>query len=238
MCMKKLLKKSMIYALMFSFFLQTSIVVAQPIPTRETTRPLAGNLDHIRSTSVPFQSSIVANKIKDLKIVDNEIKELDKNLVQQGFTALSGTENYHGIKQTFTEQNRTLIHEMYIQDYQKANSTDKAALVQISINGIGRSDIYSCYLIAPGGDFQQIKEYTVDNELSVVPAHSWWSCVRGKLAAATATCAASLLACSGTLSAYLLCVAAACGTAYGSASACCACNCKWYCKWAIGCCRQ
>jgi hypothetical protein len=114
----------------------------------------------------------------------------------------------------------------------------EGAVATATIRGGGNEQTYEMLLEAPGGNFRQTREYKIDND-QVVEAHSWWSAWTGCLSRDCAsTCLNSLWACTGTWTAYLWCVTAACGGCVAKCTGCATCDCSWWCRWAAGCCSQ
>jgi hypothetical protein len=112
----------------------------------------------------------------------------------------------------------------------------EGAVATATIRAGGNELTYDLLLEAPGGRFQEAREFTIVND-RVVPANSWWSAWTGCLQrSCISTCLTSLVVCSGTWAAYFWCVAAACGGCVLKCSACATCDCSWWCRWAAGCC--
>ena len=115
---------------------------------------------------------------------------------------------------------------------------DQGAVATMTIKAGSQEESYEMLLEAPGGNFRQVREYTVEGQ-RVVETHSWWSawvgCLRSRCAS---TCLNSLWACTGTWAAYFWCVVAACGGCVLRCSACATCDCSWWCRWAAGCCDR
>jgi hypothetical protein len=131
---------------------------------------------------------------------------------------------------------RTVEFELAGQSFSRGD--DEGALATAVVRG-GRNELaYHFLLEAPGGNFQQAREFAVEND-AVVEALSWWTAWTGCLSRDCAsTCLGSLLSCAGTWAAYFWCVVAACGGCVLKCAGCATCDCGWWCRWAAGCCSQ
>lgn len=128
--------------------------------------------------------------------------------------------------------------EFTIRALERGDSEDQAAIANVRMTAGENTEEYDLLIEARGGNFAQAREFRVEND-RVVPVNSWWTAARGcVLSTCSTVCIGSLVTCSGTFAAYLLCVAAACGGCWVRCAACATCNCRWWCRWAAGCCRQ
>jgi len=193
----------------------------------------------MKEKSVNINEDVLVEKYNKLHKVDKEIIALDDHLKKNGFKPLKEKKNFWGIENTYEEEDKKVVMSINIQDYEKPNSKDVAALGQIKITDGDRSDVYSFHLIAPDGKFKEAKEHKLDSDLNVIEAHSWWSCVEGYLKAnCTQEISMALITCCFVFwTGYLNCVALKMGVFFVKACACCGCNCNWWCSWAVGCCR-
>lgn len=131
-----------------------------------------------------------------------------------------------------------LEFELLFREFEKPDSQDSAAVVTVTLTAGQSTEEYNMLLVASAGNFAQAREFTMEND-QLVRANSWWTAVRDCLInKCGASCVGSLVTCSGTWSAYLLCLAARCGGCWIKCTACATCNCKWWCKWGVGCCRR
>jgi hypothetical protein len=114
----------------------------------------------------------------------------------------------------------------------------EGAIATCTVKAGKNEEIYEFFVEAPGGNFSQAREFTVEDG-EVVEADSWWSAWTGCLGRDCAsTCLGALVACTGTWAAYLWCVVAACGGCVLKCTGCATCNCGWWCRWAVGCCSH
>jgi len=226
-----------IIILMLSCFLLNSVPLfaqAKPIKRNE---PLAVEFKPFKSEV--FKGKLVAANFAKLYREDEEIIALANDLRKKGFQAQKWVYNFWGIQQTYRINDKTTTYSFYIQDYAKPNSNGLAAIGQVRAITEGRSEIYSFYLEAPDGDFNNAIEYRLDEKFMIKKADSWWSYVQGRLVADPAACEAHLVACAAaSWAGYLRCVATACGLAYTKTAACSGCGCSWWCKWGVGCCEK
>src|SRR5206468_1944864 len=56
-----------------------------------------------------------------------------------------------------------------------SKGADQGAVVMCTVRAGGEEETYHMFLEAPGGNFRQAREYTLDDNEQVVPANSWWS---------------------------------------------------------------
>jgi hypothetical protein len=143
---------------------------------------------------------------------DAQWKKLMQEATRRGFKA-----NY--TKETMWGQTATLLWEkqpstkgdIKMLELQHSKSKDAAALVYVSDG----KKTYKALLIAFNGDFlKNTKEYYVKKkgkELIIVEAHSWWSCMRGKLPKCGRKCLNALGSCSGGWIRYIICLFRKCG---------------------------
>jgi hypothetical protein len=179
------------------------------------------------------------------------LKKLQDEAQKRGYRASNKPRSSVGLRQRFRaarpvrppagEQGapvQELQYEMSLRTLEKPNSQDQAAIATVTVTAGQNTEQYDLLLEAPGGNFAQAQEFKVEND-QVVPAQSWWTAARSCVTrSCTSVCVGSLVTCSGTWAAYLICVAAACGGCWVKCAACATCNCKWWCRWATGCCRQ
>jgi hypothetical protein len=235
--MRRFIKVTLVRLVVCCFFLQsTGLFAAEPASTAD----IAVDVSTVKTEILTGE--VLVPKFDKLMQLDEEVKSLEKHLGDLGFRPVRAPGNFWGIKQTFEVK-----HEQYVEsgiqtlclhDYSKPGSKDAAAIGQLTLTVGERSETYTFALEAPGGKFDEATEYKVDSKLNVLKAHSWWRCFRGKLLGCGGACAGALVTCSGTWSAYLGCVALACGGCFAKASLCCGCNCSWWCRWAVGCCHR
>jgi hypothetical protein len=141
-----------------------------------------------------------------------------------------------GAAEATAEPVREVEFELVGQSYSKQDA--EGAVATCTVRAGKNEATYDLLLEAPGGNFQQARELTVEGD-QVVDAHSWWSAWTGCLSRDCAsTCLSSLTACTGTWTAYLWCVVAACGGCVLKCTGCATCDCSWWCRWAAGCCSQ
>lgn len=203
--------------------------------------------------------SVVAATFAQLQSVDPDVKLLDQILKDQGFVPLMETGDFWGQSTTTTDASLGLsvTTEVQVHNYgrpavgrsalpawQITVKADVVAIVRIVDTSGDWGSVYTCYLIAAGGNFPQAQEYTIVDPLSeqaiqVTRANSWWSCTMARIIQKCpgSNCISSFNTCGGTWTQYLGCVASAC-SCYIAAGSCCSCNCKKWCKWACGCCHQ
>ena len=131
---------------------------------------------------------------------------------------------------------REVEFELVGQSVTKADS--EGGVAACTVRAGNNEETYEFFVEAPGGDFSRAREFAVeDNE--IVDANSWWTAWTGCLGRDCAsTCLNSLTSCSGTWTAYLWCIVAACGPCVLKCTGCATCNCGWWCRWAAGCCSQ
>jgi len=200
----------------------------------------------------------VSADFASLKEADSLMKLASDNLVERGFEALTGPENFFGIKETYrvmmddgeiVQQTTTLE----VQDYISSDRRDLGALVRVRLETEdGCKEEYTFNLVAPCGDFSRPIEYqavatiirdpttgAMTTRLEMVETDSWGSCMLQELKKCASPCVNALVTCPKTSwTAYLGCLAVRCGGCFVAKAACCTCNCKWWCKWAVGCCRR
>jgi hypothetical protein len=193
--------------------------------------------------------AVLAPQFRTLLKADEEVKAIDTHLKKMGFApqmeplGLKKVPNFWGSRETY--QNKLAEKGTYtvqLQSYIKQGSKDSAALGRVVLTVGERSEIYSFYLIAPGGNFEAMEEYRIDKRLNILKANSWWSCVKSYIKKKCASaCLSALVECAPGASSvlgYVVCVAAKCGGCALKSMACCACDCSWWCKWAVGCCDR
>lgn len=119
-----------------------------------------------------------------------------------------------------------------------SKGSDQGAVVTATVKAGDQEETHEILLEAPGGNFRQTREYTIEGA-KVVETNSWWSAWVGCLNRSCAsTCLNALWSCSGTWTAYFWCVAARCGGCVLKCAACSTCDCSWWCRWAVGCCDR
>jgi hypothetical protein len=188
---------------------------------------------------------------KRLKDPKGRLKRLEEEATRRGYRKIAGPRAEFGLRQKFKanrpirpprgEQGaavQELEFEFSLRALEIPDSEDQAAIASVTITAGKNTEEYEMLLESVGNDFEEIREFMIEND-QVVAANSWWtaarSCVIGKCGS---VCIGSLVACSGTWAAYLICVAAACGGCWLKCSACATCNCRWWCRWATGCCSH
>ncbi len=181
---------------------------------------------------------------------NSKLKRLDDEAVRLGFKPRKGPGSELGLRQTYRAANpvkpgkgeqgqpvQQLEYTLFLRELEKPNSRDQAAILTVAVTAGKNTDQYEMLLIADEGKFNDAREYMVEND-KVALAESWWSAVRDCILSRCGTvCVNSLITCSGTWTAYLLCVAARCGGCWLSCAACATCNCRWWCRWAARCCH-
>lgn len=211
----------------------------QPSPTTPQLKPIK---------SETLSQSAVAQKFNTLMKVDDEIRAIDTHLQGLGFSPQveqKGVQNFWGTSDTYKNpaNNERLTFTVNIRSYTKPGSKDLMAICQTTISAMNRSQTYSFYLLAPNGNFDAMEEYTIDNNLQVIKANSWWSCIQNYVRnRCGSTCTNALISCLfplPTIPGYIACIAIRCaGYCTVGSFACCSCNCSWWCRWAAGCCRR
>ena len=180
-----------------------------------------------------------------------KLKKLEDEAGKRGYRRAAGPHAQAGLRQRFKanqpvkppagEQGapvEDMEFDLSLQALEKPNSQDQAAVATVTVTAGQNTKQYELLLEAPGGDFAKAREFKVEND-RVVPANSWWTAARTcVVSGCTSVCVGSLVACTGTWAAYLLCVAAACGGCWVRCAACATCNCRWWCRWAARCCHQ
>ncbi len=197
----------------------------------------------------------LAQNFRTLLKEDEEVKAIDSHLKKMNFVAQVEPErkvavtkkketNFWGYRQTYqskTGEKGTFTVQLH--SYLKRGSKDSAALGRVVVIVGERSDVYSFYLFAPGGNFRAMEEYRIDNNLKIVKANSWWSCVQSYIRRkCPSICTQALITClptAPTVVGYIGCVVSTCASdcAFGSLTSC-ACDCRWWCKRAVGCWRR
>ena len=217
--MKRLVNAPVVLTILFSFVIYSMPAFAQVLPEPQFEK--LTRVDH-----KVFDGKVLAPIFDKLQKVDEEIRVLTYDLQAKKFSPLEGTKNYWGMSETYrTEDKKTITLEVYLRDFSRPNSKDVSAIGQFKVSSGDRSEVYSFSLLAPKGDFEQAIEYTVDENLKILKADSWWRCVKKRLIRKCAgPCVTSIIACSGTWAAYIGCVALACGGCFTRISACCGCN--------------
>ena len=224
-----------IIILMLHCFLLTSVpLFAQAGPIKKN-EPLAAEFKPLKSEV--FKGKLVASVFARLYREDKGIITLAGDLKKKGFHAQKWVYNFWGIQQAYRIKGKTATFSFYIQDYARPNSNDLAAIGQVRTTAKDRSEIYSFYLQALNGDFDNAIEYCTNEKFEISKAHSWWFYVKSRLPAYPATCEASLVACAAaSWAGYLRCVATAWDLPYTKGPVCSGCGCRWWCKWGVGCC--
>jgi len=196
------------------------------------------------ASSQVLPNRVAVSRLAALSKADEEIQTLSKHLTEQGYRARTAPANHFGWDVTYRlPDGQTAKVTILIQDYTKEGSRDTAAVGTMTITARSRSNTYTFSLVAPGGDFRDAIESTVDKRsLNVLRANSLWSCFVNRVnSKCTGTCIAALGTCltSGvTWAAYLGCLAVKCGACAAKAFGCCLCDCSWWCRWAVGCCHR
>jgi len=186
------------------------------------------------------------------------MKLASDNLVERGFEALTGDDNFFGISETSRVMMDDgeivqLITTLEVQDYISSDRKDLGALVRVRLEAEdGCKEEYIFNLVAPCGDFSRPIEYqavatsirdpttgAMTTRLEMVETDSWGTCMQRELKKCASPCVNALVTCpKSSWTAYLGCLAVRCGGCFVAKAACCTCNCKWWCKWAVGCCRR
>lgn len=222
---------------------------AVPLLAQQTVTPENPNVRIIKSEETNPVN--IASTFSKAGKSDQELIALDSQLKREGFSpevkamGEGNKPNFWGHRDIYhnnqTDEDGSVT--ISIQNYSKSNSKDSAALVQIRFSVGDRSQVYSCSLIARSGDFQNMEEYKVDNNLGIVKASSWWSCVQNYIRTrCAAACWNAFATCANVSSVldFVKCVvrAAGCGACPLASMACCGCDCSWWCRWAAGCCNR
>jgi hypothetical protein len=205
-----------------------------------------------------LSTAAVSADFASMKEADSLMKLASDNLVERGFEALTGDDNFFGIIETsrvmmddgeIVQQTTTLE----VQDYISSDRKDLGALVRVRLETEdGCKEEYIFNLVAPCGDFSKPIEYqavatsirdpatgAMSTQLEMVETDSWGSCMLQELKKCASPCVNALVTCpKSSWTAYLGCLAVRCGGCFVAKAACCTCNCKWWCKWAVGCCKR
>jgi hypothetical protein len=180
-----------------------------------------------------------------------DLQRLDGEARRRGYRKATGPQAQIGLRQRFKADKpvrppkgvqaqpvQEVEFEISLSALDKSDSEDQAAIVTVRVNAGQNTEQYDMLLEANDGDFEDVREFKVEND-QIVPAKSWWTATRNCITSRCgAICIGALVTCSGTWVAYLGCVAAACGGCWATCAACATCNCRWWCKWAAKCCRQ
>ena len=226
------------------------------VPTGPEEAALDAEMDLVSSEILG--AAAVSADFANLKEADSLMRLASDNLVERGFVALTGSDNFFGIRETYrvmmddgeiVQQTTTLE----VQDYISSDRRDLGALVRVRLETEdGCKEEYTFNLVAPCGDFNRAIEYqavetsirdpttgAMTARLEMVETDSWGSCMLQELKKCASPCVNALVTCPKTSwSAYLGCLAVRCGGCFVAKAACCTCNCKWWCKWAVGCCKR
>lgn len=206
----------------------------------------------------PIKSKVLRSKVLNKSFIkllqtNDEVRTLAEHLNSKGFVAQHNPKNLYGVLEKYKDgiSKRQVRFKFQFQDYSKPDSKDLIALCTFSVCtgniftacSKREAETYSFYLIAPNGDYEQMQEYTIDSNLNVIKANSWWSCTKRRVSKkCPGDCLSAFITCipSGitSIAGYLGCVVSKCAGCLIKAGACCACDCKWYCKWATGCCDR
>lgn len=174
---------------------------------------------------------------------------LHKHLSDEGFKP-GGNPNkdFYGKRTKYKNPDKPNVkttHTIVLQNYEKEGSTDAGALGTVTLTtkegNQTQTTTYDFVLVAPDGNFDNPIEHTATDAGTVVPANSWYSCVKSRVfSKCEGPCVTAVTTCSisGTWAAYLACVAIPCGYCLTKALACCSCDCSWWCKWGVGCCDR
>ena len=186
-----------------------------------------------------IKSETLIREYKTLVKTDRLIKAIDKHIRKQGFKPKYNKGSY-GFSQTYWLKNDSMELKIRIQDYSRCFSKDRIAVCRAENIGSGsKGDSYTFYLRAPGGVFDSWEEYTIDDNLVITRANSYWSCLkRQMIRKCTTTCVSALLNCAPTaasVAGYVACVVGSCAECVAKQCICCLCNCKWYC---LRCCER
>jgi hypothetical protein len=204
---------------------------------------------------IQIQSQMIKAQFSKTLGSSISFQQLNNNLTKNGFKALTADKNYYGYEETFEAENNgekeIVTIKLYIQDYKNGGSKDVACIGQATLILGDQRDVdtiamstYNFELLATNGDLAgekiAVKEFMYDPlQKIVIPANSWWTCVKDKCTACGGLCAKLAVSCftTGTWAGYLGCIVP-CGICLIKAIACCTCNCKWWCKWLVGCCHS
>lgn len=180
-----------------------------------------------------------------------KLKKLEDEAKKRGFKPSTGPKSSLALRHKFRAEKpvkppqgehgtpvQELQFDISLRAFEKANSDDQAAVATVTVTAGQNSDQYDLLLEAPAGNMAKAREFKVEGD-KIVPANSWWSAARSCVTSKCGSvCVGSLITCSGSWAAYLLCVAVRCGGCWVRCAACSSCNCRWWCKWATGCCHQ
>ena len=198
-------------------------------------KPDTGKLKNQKSLSAVQ----VKAKFDELKSSKTEVglRRMSSSMESKGFKA-EGT--YFGTENSFEQDGKTVSSTLILQDYSKGNS--KAAVGTVQISDGTNQESYTFSLEKTGNKPTDVEENFVNAKGDVEKAHSWYSCLRNKIASichsyfsfdrcwSTYTSWTSFLSCISSI---------VCGISAGpKAIACCTCDCSWVCKWAVGCCDR
>jgi hypothetical protein len=186
------------------------------------------------------KSETLIKEYKNLVRTDRLIKAIDNQIRKQGFKPKFNNKGSYGFSQTYLLKNDSMEFKLSIQDYSKCFSKDHIAVCRAeNIAPESKGDSYTFYLRAPGGVFDAIEEYTIDDNLVITRANSFWSCLKRQMnRKCKTTCVSDLLYCAptaATFAGYVACVVGSCATCVASQCICCLCNCKLYC---LRCCER
>lgn len=198
----------------------------------------------------PKKSKVLSSKTLDKSFIqlineNDEVKSLVDHLNKKGFFAQRNSKNFYGVAETYRDviSKKQVRYKFQFQDYINPDTKDLVALCHLSATSGKEIETYTFYLLAPGGNFDQMEEYMIDKRLNVQRANSWWSCTKKRVSKkCSGECVSAFITCvpagASSVVGYLVCVAGNCTGCLIKAGACCACDCRWYCKWATGCCDK
>lgn len=201
---------------------------------------MATNPLHIRATTLDYLPLASTKRAFDAAHAKEAgLQALRAKATADGFVPVRGKESNWGMKASWTASNgKSVSYEMHIESH-KGGKDEACLMTETLRTSDGDTTTYNSFLVAAGGNFKNVSEYYADSANRVRLAKSKWTrfrnCVKSRC---VGPCLGSLVTCSGTWAAYLLCVAIACGGCMAVCGACALCNCKWWCKWAVGCCKD
>lgn len=187
---------------------------------------------------------------QQLAPANSKLKKLDAEAIRLGYKPKTGQGSELGLRLRQRAANpvkpgrgeqgqpvQELESTIFVREYAKANSRDQAAIITVTVTAGKNTDQYDMLVVAEDGRFNDARESMVEND-KIVLAESWWSAVRDCITSRCGTvCVSALITCSGTWTAYLLCLAARCGGCWLRCAACATCDCRWWCRWATWCCH-
>ena len=230
--------------------------------------PLTGLSARTRPASLPEdvpQNKPTEIKISDWKLVDagevskriDEFRKgkpgaaLDDFIRKKGYTPGDGQDVLFGVDIFFKggdgkEAKTSVVLQDYV-SYSVSSGGDRAAIAFATASSGDQSSTYSFALFGDAKEsLDKATEFYVNDQFSVVPAHSWWTCFLSNLNTyCVASCKAIIPTCFSTriFAQFLSCLlhTAICvgfPICVLAEMACCTCNCSPFCNWFCGCCRN